>query len=60
MDRIVFNFRNYMKPTHLLLAAVLLLLAGTAPAQDTNALKTTLGVFEAQTGVVLIRGSGFS
>lgn len=48
-----------MKLTRFLLAAVLLALTGTAPAQDTNALKTTLGVFEAQTGIILIRGSGF-
>ena len=31
-------------------------LAFTATAQDTNALKTDLGVFEAQTGVVIVKG----
>jgi len=30
-------------------------LAGTALAQDTNNLKTSLGVFEAQTGVILVK-----
>jgi len=39
----------------------LLLLAASArwlqqPAQDTNSLKTDLGVFETQTGTVLIKG----
>lgn len=42
---------------------VILIAAGcwqavAARAQDTNALKTEIGVFEAQTGVVIIRGYG--
>ena len=47
-----------MKLSILLLVAALGTLVGTAPAQDTNALKTTLGVFETQTGVVLIKAIG--
>ena len=39
---------------------VLILLCGSlafaARAQDTNALKTEIGLFEAQTGVVLVKG----
>jgi hypothetical protein len=40
------------------LLAALGLLVATAPAQDTNALRTALGVFEAQTGAVIIEGAG--
>lgn len=38
--------------------AVFGLLAWTAHAQDTNLLKTELGVFEAQTGTVIVKGFG--
>ena len=47
-----------MKLSILLLAAALGAFAETALAEDTNALKTTLGVFETQTGVVLIKAIG--
>ena len=33
-------------------------LAFAARAQDTNALKTEIGLFESQTGVVIIKGFG--
>jgi hypothetical protein len=38
--------------------ALLCALAGTVAAQDTNALKTQIGVFEARTNVVLIKAYG--
>jgi len=47
-----------MKSSHLLLVATFCLLAWTTQAQDTNALKTDLGVFETQTGTVLVKGVG--
>jgi hypothetical protein len=58
MNRMIFIFRESMKPLHLLLIATCIAFAGTAPAQDTNALKTALGVFEAQTGVLMVKGFG--
>ncbi len=42
----------------LLAAAGILLLAAATQAQDTNVLKTGLENFEAQTGVVIVRGAG--
>ena len=33
-------------------------LASAARAQDTNALKTEIGMFEAQPGVVIVKGFG--
>ena len=41
-----------------LLIAVGCFLAHAAHAQDTNALKTEIGLFESQTGVVIIKGFG--
>ncbi|HEX7618181.1 MAG TPA: hypothetical protein VF480_05615 [Verrucomicrobiae bacterium] len=40
------------------LITVICSLAFAAGAQDTNALKTEIGIFESQTGVVIIRGFG--
>ena len=40
----------------LMIAACLPALA--ARAQDTNALKTEIGIFESQTGVVIVKGFG--
>lgn len=45
-----------MKLIHLVLLAAFGAMVGSAPAQDTNSLKTDLGVFETQTGTVLIKG----
>jgi hypothetical protein len=42
----------------LLAAAAACALAGPAAAQDTNALKTQIGVFEARTGTVIVKGIG--
>jgi hypothetical protein len=44
-----------MKKLFVILLAAFGALAGTAAAQDTNNLKTSLGVFEAQTGVILVK-----
>lgn len=41
-----------------LILTAIVALAFAADAQDTNALKTQIGIFEAQTGVVIIRGFG--
>jgi hypothetical protein len=45
-----------MNKIHIVLLTLFCLLAPSAPAQDTNSLKTDLGVFETQTGTVLIKG----
>jgi hypothetical protein len=45
-----------MNKIHLLLLAAFCALVTATPAQDTNSLKTDLGVFETQTGTVLIKG----
>jgi hypothetical protein len=45
-----------MKKLHLVLMSVIFSLALSATAQDTNSLKTDLGLFETQTGTVLIKG----
>jgi hypothetical protein len=51
-----------MKPRlnqlHFIWVTALCLLAASVSAQDTNALKTTLGVFEAQTGVLMVKSFG--
>jgi hypothetical protein len=47
-----------MNKSHIILASALCSLALTAFSQDTNALKTDIGVFEARTGVVIIKGFG--
>jgi hypothetical protein len=45
-----------MKKIRILLAAAFCSLTLAASAQDTNNLKTDLGVFEAQTGTVIVKG----
>ncbi len=47
-----------MNRLNVILAAAFCSLALSAPGQDTNALKTDLGVFEAQTGTVIVKGFG--
>jgi hypothetical protein len=42
----------------LILLAALCSLALASPAQETNSLRTNLGVMEAQTGVIIIKGFG--
>jgi hypothetical protein len=45
-----------MNKLRIILAAAFCALALTSIAQDTNELKTDLGIFEAQTGVVIVKG----
>lgn len=52
----LFNSEGLMRKWLILLIAALGTLAVAARAQDTNALKTEIGLFEAQTGVVIIKG----
>jgi hypothetical protein len=47
-----------MNKLHVILVAAFCSLALASPAQDTNALKTDIGIFEAQTGAVIIKGFG--
>lgn len=47
-----------MNKLRVLLAAAVCSFALMSPAQDTNALKTDLGIFEAQTGTVIVKGFG--
>ncbi len=47
-----------MSKSNMLLAAVLCSFAMAAFGQDTNSLRTDLGVLEAQTGVIIIKGFG--
>ena len=48
-----------MNKLHIILAAAAFCsLACVSPAQDTNALKTDIGVFEARTGAVIVKGIG--
>ena len=47
-----------MRKLFLVFITVCCPLAFAARAQDTNALKTQIGVFESQTGVVIVRGFG--
>ena len=47
-----------MNKLHVILEAAFCSLALASPAQDTNTLKTDLGVFEARTGAVIIKGFG--
>lgn len=47
-----------MNKPRLLFTAALCALAFTAPAQDTNILKTQIGQFENRTGSVIVRGFG--
>src|SRR5580693_5868169 len=50
------NRRNLMRKLHITFVSLCCLLAFAASAQDTNALKTEIGLFEAQTGVVIVKG----
>jgi len=47
-----------MRKVCVVLIAAVCLLVFAAQAQDTNALKTEIGLFESQTGVVIVRGFG--
>ncbi len=47
-----------MNKWHIFLAAAFCSIALASPAQDTNALKTNLGLFEVQTGTVIVKGFG--
>src|ERR1039457_4957122 len=47
-----------MNKLHVILAAAFCSFALASSAQDTNALKTDLGFFEAQTGTVIVKGFG--
>ena len=53
-----FELEGIMRRFFALLIAVICSLAFAAHAQDTNALKTEIGIFESQTGVVIIKGFG--
>src|SRR5665213_658800 len=50
-----FQFMNELRAV---LLAAFCSLAGAVTAQDTNSLKTDLGIFEARTGVVIVKGFG--
>lgn len=50
--------RALMNKTLILLAATLCAFTFVSSAQDTNSLRTNLGVLEAQTGVIIIKGFG--
>jgi hypothetical protein len=47
-----------MRKLFVVLIAAICSLASAARAQDTNALKTQIGLFESQTGVVIVKGVG--
>ena len=47
-----------MRKFFIVLIAAFCALAFAARAQDTNALKTEIGIFESQTGVVIVKGFG--
>jgi hypothetical protein len=53
-----FELEGIMRRLFAVLITVICSLAFAAGAQDTNALKTQIGVFESQTGVVIIKGFG--
>lgn len=53
-----FELEGIMRKLIAVLIAVICSLAFAAGAQDTNALKTEIGIFESQTGVVIIKGFG--
>jgi hypothetical protein len=54
----IFKSDGIMRKFCVVLIAAGCSLAFAARAQDTNALKTEIGLFEAQTGVVIVRGFG--
>jgi hypothetical protein len=51
-----FKLEGIMRNFCLVLIAIVCSLAFAARAQDTNALKTEIGLFESQTGVVIVKG----
>ena len=53
-----FESEEIMRKFCVVIIAAGCLLAFAAHAQDTNALKTQIGIFESQTGVVIIKGFG--
>ena len=53
-----FESEEIMRKFFVVLITVIGALAFAAQAQDTNALKTEIGIFESQTGVVIIKGFG--
>jgi hypothetical protein len=54
----LFNSEGLMRKFSIVLIAAVGALTFAARAQDTNALKTEIGLFESQTGVVIIKGFG--
>ena len=54
----LFKSEGIMHKLFVSLIAAVCSLAFVARAQDTNALKTEIGVFESQTGVVIVKGFG--
>jgi hypothetical protein len=53
-----FKSEGIMRKFCVVLIAAVCSLAFAASAQDTNALKTEIGLFESQTGVVIVKGFG--
>jgi hypothetical protein len=53
-----FKSEGIMRKFCVVLIAAVCSLAFAARAQDTNALKTEIGLFESQTGVVIVKGFG--
>jgi hypothetical protein len=54
----IFQSEGIMRKICVVLIAIVCSLASAGRAQDTNALKTEIGIFESQTGVVIIKGFG--
>jgi hypothetical protein len=54
----LFKSEGFMLKYFVVLTTVVCSFALAAHAQDTNALKTEIGLFESQTGVVIIKGFG--
>jgi hypothetical protein len=54
----IFESEGIMIKHFVVLITAVCSLAFTARAQDTNALKTEIGIFESQTGVVIVKGFG--
>ncbi len=56
--QVIFMQRESMNKLRIIWVAVFSLVSQTVLAQDTNELKTAIGVFDTQTGVVIVRGYG--
>jgi hypothetical protein len=54
----IFQSEGIMRKICVVLIAIACSLACAGRAQDTNALKTEIGIFESQTGVVIVKGFG--